>query len=70
MGSRRPYVLEAERAWLLCRVRKEPEITTRGLARELAARGIVVGHVAVWNILRRERQTFKKNRFRQRAGSS
>ena len=32
-------------------------------------RGIVVSHVAVWNILRRERQTFKKNRLRQRAGS-
>jgi transposase len=69
MGSRRPFVLEAERGWLLSRIREEPEITTRALARELAARGIVVGHVAVWNILRRERQTFKKNRLRQRAGS-
>ena len=65
MGSRRPYVLEGERAWLLSRVRAEPAITTRALARELAARGIVVSHVAVWNILRRERQTFKKNRLRQ-----
>jgi transposase len=69
MGSRRPLVLEAERGWLLSRVREEPEITTRALACELAARGIVVGHVAVWNMLRRERQTFKKNRLRQRAGS-
>jgi transposase len=69
MGSRRPYILEAERRWLLSRVREEPEITTRALACELATRGIVVSHVAVWNILRRERQTFKKNRLRERAGS-
>lgn len=69
MGSRRPFILEAERAWLLGRLQEEPEITTRALACELAARGIVVSHVAVWNILRRERQTFKKNGLRQRAGS-
>lgn len=69
MGSRKPFVLEAEREWLLSRVREEPEITTRALARELAERGIVVGHVAVWNMLRRERQTFKKNCLRQRARS-
>ena len=60
MGSRRPFILEAERAWLLARLQEEPEVTTRALARELAVRGIVVSHVAVWNILRRERQTFKQ----------
>ena len=70
MGGRRPWVLEAERAWLLGRVREEPEITMRTLAGELAERGIVVSHVSVWNILRRERQTFKKKRVRQRAGSA
>lgn len=68
MGGRRPFVLEAERAWLLCRLRDKPEMTTRALARELAGRGIVVSHVSVWNILRHERQTFKKNRLRQRTG--
>jgi transposase len=68
MGGRRPFILEAERAWLLGRLQEEPEVTTRALACELAARGIVVSHVAVWNILRRERQTFKKS-LRQRAGS-
>jgi transposase len=70
MGGRRPWVLEEERAWLLGRVREEPEITMRSLAGELAERGIVVSHVSVWNILRRERQSFKKNRVRQRAGSA
>jgi transposase len=70
MGGRRAWVLEEERAWLLGRVREEPEITLRSLAGELAERGIVVSHVSVWNILRRERQSFKKNRVRQRAGSA
>jgi transposase len=70
MGGRRPWVLEDERAWLLGRVCAEPEITMRALAGELAERGIVVSHVSVWNILRRERQSFKKKRIRQRAGSA
>jgi transposase len=65
MGGRRPFVLEAERRWLLARLRETPSITTRALARQLAERGIVVSHVSVWNILRHERQTFKKNRLRQ-----
>jgi transposase len=46
MGSRRPFILEAERGWPLSRVREEPEITTRALACELAARGIVVSHMS------------------------
>src|SRR5262249_46888264 len=55
---------------LLGRVREEPEITMRSLAGELAERGIVVNHVSVWNILRRERQPVKKKRARPRAGSA
>jgi transposase len=70
MGGRRPWILEDERDWLLWRIRAEPEITVRALAVELAGRGIVVSHVSVWNLLRRERQTFKKKRVRQRAGSA
>jgi transposase len=70
MGGRRPWVLEGERDWLLKRIRDEPEITVRALAGELAGRGIVVSHVSVWNLLRRERQTFKKKRVRQRAGAT
>ncbi len=57
------------RDWLLERVAAEPHITTRALAAELAGRGKVVSHVSVWNMLRRERLTHKKNRARQRAGS-
>ena len=70
MGGRRAWVLEDERDWLLGRIRDEPEVTVRALAGELAERGIVVSHVSVWNLLRRERQSFKKNRARQRAGSA
>lgn len=70
MGGHRPLILASERDWLLDRVRETPEITTRELAALLAVRGIHVSHVSVWNLLRRERQTFKKNRARQRAGSA
>lgn len=52
--------LEAERDWLMARVAEQPDITVWALADELAGRGIVVGHVCVWNLLRRENQTHKK----------
>jgi len=70
MGGRRPWVLEDERDWLLARLRDVPDVTVRALAGELAERGIAVSHVSVWNLLRREHQTFKKKRGRQRTRSS
>jgi transposase len=70
MGGHRPFLLEGERDWLLSRLAEEPDISMRALADELAERGIIVSHVSVWNLLRREDQTFKKKRARQRAGSS
>lgn len=69
MGGHRPFLLEGERDRLLKRIEDEPDITVRQLADELADRGIVVSHVSVWNLLKREGRTFKKNRARQRAGS-
>ena len=60
IGGHRPPRLEAERDWLMARVAEQPDITVRALADELAGRGIVVGHVCVWNLLRRENQTQKK----------
>jgi transposase len=68
-GSKARALVEVE-DWLLERVAAEPHVTTRALASELAARGIEVSHVTVWNRLRRERLTHKKNRARQRAGPS
>ncbi len=69
MGGHRRPILESERDWLMERVAKQPDITVRALADALAERGIIVSHVSVWNLLRRENQTHKKKRARQRAGS-
>ena len=69
-GGSKVRALVDERDWLLERVAAEPHVTTRALAAELAERGREVSHVSVWNLLRRERLTHKKNRARQRAGPS
>lgn len=42
------------------RIAAQADITVRSLADELAARGITVSHVSVWNLLKRENQTHKK----------
>ena len=68
-GHRRP-ILDSERDWLMGRVAEQSDITVRALADELAERGIIVSHVSVWNLLRRENQTHKKKRARQRAEPS
>lgn len=65
-GHRRP-ILAAERDWLMARIAEQSDITVRALADALAERGIVVSHVSVWNLLKREKQTHKKKRARQRA---
>ncbi len=68
MGGKRPPVLEAERAWLLTRIKEQPELTVRALAVELAERGKPVSHNTVWVLLRRAGHSFKKNAVRHRAG--
>ena len=70
MGGHKRVKLAAWRDWLMERIGQEPEITTRALADELAGRGIVVSHVSVWNLLKREDQSHKKKRSGQRAGSA
>ena len=60
-GKRRPYVLEAERDWVLARIKDKPHITTRELAAELAERGVKVSHVSVWNLVRRRISRSKKS---------
>ena len=67
MGGHRLRILEGERDWVIARIGEQADITTRALADELAERGIVVSHVSVWNLLRREKQSHKKNSDRQRA---
>ena len=70
IGGHKRLKLEGERDWILARLAEQPDLTVRKLADELAERGIIAGHVAVWNLLRRENQTHKKKRSRQRAESS
>lgn len=70
VGGRRPYALSRERDWLLTRLSKQPDITLRALAAELAERGIKVSYYAVWHFFEHEGISFKKKPARQRAGSS
>jgi putative transposase len=70
VGGHKPRTLSGEiAAWLGERLTSGP-FTTRGLAAELAARGVKTERRAVWNFVRAQGLTFKKNRIRQRAGSA
>ena len=70
MGSRRPLRLARERDWVLARRAAEPHVSLRRLQRELAERGIAASYGAVWNLVRSEKLSFKKNRAGERAGQS
>ena len=62
MGGHRRHLISGEhRAWLLERVKNDMHVTLHGLAEELGRRGLSVDHVTVWRVLRRERQSYKKN---------
>jgi len=69
MGGVRRAVLAIERAWLLARINEAPDLTLRALAAELADRGVVVSHWAVWKFCVTEQLTFKKKHSAERAGS-
>lgn len=69
IGGYKRLKLEAERDWIIARLAEQPDLTVRRIADELAERGITVGHLAVWNLLRRENFSHKKKRVRQRAES-
>ena len=69
MGGHKPKKITGEhRAWLLERTR-ENDFTLRGLAAELAERGLEVDYRTMWNFIHAEKLSFKKNRARRRAGS-
>jgi transposase len=70
MGGRRRVVLLGERDWLLARLSVAPDLTVRGLQRELRERGLKVSYGAVWAFLAAEGLTFKKNPARRRAGAA
>jgi transposase len=70
MGGHKPKAIRGEHdLWLRQRLR-EGAFTLRGLVAELAARGGKAGYGAVWRFVHAEKLSFKKNRARQRAGSS
>jgi transposase len=63
MGGYRPVVLEPHRDFIVEQMRQCSHVTTRGLQRMLAARGVTVSHDSVWRFLRREGLSFKKSLF-------
>jgi putative transposase len=70
IGGHKPRVLSGVHAdWLRERLSRGP-FTLRGLVTELADRGVKVDYRAVWEFVRRQGLSFKKNRARQRAESS
>jgi transposase len=69
MGGRK-LILLGEREWLLGRLAESPDVTLRGLQAELAERGVVVSHNAIWKLFAVEGISFKKKPARQRAGST
>jgi transposase len=64
MGGHRRRVLEPHRALIVERINQNPNLTLHRLKDELAARGVAVSHNAVWQFLRREGLSFKKNPVR------
>jgi transposase len=71
MGGHKPKAIRGEHeTWLRERIRTGGDYTLRGLVAELADRGLKTGYRAVWDFVHAEKQSFKKNRARQRAGSS
>ena len=70
MGGHKPKAIRDDHAsWLRQRI-QDREFTLRGLVAELAARGLKASYAAVWSFVHAERLSFKKNRARQRTGSS
>lgn len=71
LGGHRRAILTDERDWLHARINTpDSDVTIRGLLAELADRGIVVSYGALWNFMRREGLSHKKNRIRERTRST
>jgi transposase len=62
-GGYRPVVLEPHRDFIIEQMRRCSHVTTHGLQRMLAARGVKVSHDSVWRFLRREGLSLKKSLF-------
>ena len=60
MGGNKPKAIAGEHAVFLARRIREGAFTLRGLAAELAERGLKVDYRSVWNFVHAERLSFKK----------
>jgi transposase len=70
MGGHKPKAIRGEHeAWLRSRL-QAGDFTIRGLVAELAERGLKVDYHSVWDFVRAEKLSFKKNRSCQRAESA
>jgi transposase len=64
MGGHRRRVLEPYRAFIIGRIEQTSHLTLHRLKDELAAHGVTVSHNAIWQFMRREGFSFKKNAIR------
>jgi len=70
IGGYKPKTIRGElRDWLIERCRTR-DFTLRGLVAEIAERGVKIDYRSVWEFVHAENLSYKKNRIRQRAGSS
>ena len=70
MGGHKPKAIAGEHVVFLAQRIRDGAFTLRGLAAELAERGLKVDYRSVWNFVHAEKLSFKKNRHRQRARSA
>ncbi len=64
MGGHRRRMLEPHRAFILEQIEQTSHLTLHRLKDELAAHGVTVSHNAIWQLMRREGLSFKKNALR------
>ena len=69
-GGYKPKAIAGEHCVFLVERIRARDFTLRGLVAELAERGLEVDYRTVWNFVHDEKLSFKKNRARQRIGSS
>ena len=67
IGGHRKPLLEGQEDWLRARMLQSTHVTLKQVRAELAERGLVVSHGALWNFVTRLGLSFKKNRSRRRS---
>jgi transposase len=64
MGGHKPVILAAHRDLVHARFAEQPDLTLRGLQKELAAQGVELSYGAIWAFVHAEGLSFKKSRRR------